>query len=136
LENKNFDNLTQTDIIKLLLHNAQHMVTREELKSEIKEAEERLNFKINTVEKKIDEVEKRLNEKIDEVEKRLNGRIDEVEKRLNEKIDGLEKKFNEKFDSLSKKVDKIETKFDRLTWLIIATIISIFAKDYILSLFH
>ena len=118
-----FDNLTQADIIKLMLQNAQHMVTREELKIEIKDSEERLN-------EKIDNVEKRLNEKIDNVEKRLNEKIEALDK----KIDNVEKRLNEKIDILSQKVEKIEAKFDRLTWLIIATIISIFAKDYILEL--
>jgi len=34
------DHLTQKDIVQLLLHNAQHMVTREELKSDINEVKE------------------------------------------------------------------------------------------------
>ena len=136
MEKVDFDNLTQADIIKLMLQNAQHMVTREELKTEIKDSENRLNEKIYIVEKRLNEKIDALNKKIDDVEKKLNEKIDIVEKRLNEKIDNVEKRLNEKIDNLSKKVEKIEAKFDRLTWLIIATIISIFAKDYILSLFH
>ena len=44
------DYLTQKDIIQLLLHNSQHMVTREEVKQEILATEARLNDKIEDVE--------------------------------------------------------------------------------------
>jgi len=36
-ENPTDGNLTQKEIIQLLLHNAQHMATREEVKSDIKD---------------------------------------------------------------------------------------------------
>jgi len=36
------EHLTQKDIVQLLLHNAQHMVTREELKSDINEVKDEI----------------------------------------------------------------------------------------------
>ena len=38
------DKLTQSDLIKLMLHNAQHMATREEVKADIKELREELKL--------------------------------------------------------------------------------------------
>ena len=125
----NKDNLTQKDIIQLLLHNAQHMVTRDELKEDNRELKQDLKEDIANLDRKIDSVEEKLNNKIDSVEEKLNNKIDSVEKKLNNKIDSLEKK-------LESKIDKINSKFDRLQWLIIATIVSVFLKDYILELIH
>ena len=39
----NNEHLTQKDIVQLLLHNAQHMVTREELRQDISKVEERIS---------------------------------------------------------------------------------------------
>jgi hypothetical protein len=39
-QNSSSEHLTQKDIVQLLLHNAQHMVTREELKSDINEVKD------------------------------------------------------------------------------------------------
>ncbi len=69
-------NLTQKDIVQLLLHNAQHMVTREELKTDITELRNELKFDI----------------------------------------------------ALS------HAKFDKIQWLIVATIVSVLLKDYVFSL--
>ena len=54
------DKLTQADLIKLMLHNAQHMATREEVKSDINKVESSLTAKMDKVESKIDKVENKL----------------------------------------------------------------------------
>jgi hypothetical protein len=41
-QNSSSEHLTQKDIVQLLLHNAQHMVTREELKSDINEVKDEI----------------------------------------------------------------------------------------------
>ncbi|MDQ7061411.1 MAG: hypothetical protein Q9M43_09870 [Sulfurimonas sp.] len=84
------DKLTQADLIKLMLHNAQHMATREEVKADID----------------------KLDKKIDKVEISLKADI----------------------EKLDKKIDKVDSKFDRLQWLIVATIVTVLSKDYILSI--
>ena len=66
---------------------------RVEIKTELKEVEQRLN-------EKIDNVEQRLNEKIDNVEQKLNDKIDNVEQKLNDKIDNVEQKLNDKIDNV------------------------------------
>jgi len=89
------DNLTQKDIVQLLLHNAQHMVTREELKSDIKE---------------------------------LKDEIVKVESTLKQDIEKLE-------STLKHDISKIDAKFDKIQWLIVATMITILLKESVLSLF-
>ena len=68
-----------------------------DVRSDLKQTEERLT-------NKIDGVEKKLNDKIDGVEKKLNDKIDGVEKKLNDKIDGVEKKLNNKIDEVENKL--------------------------------
>lgn len=97
-------NLTQIDLVKLMIHNAQHMVTREEVKSDIQALDTSLNTK-----------------------------IDKVEASLNTKIDKVEVSLNTKIDKLDTKIDKVESKLDRMYWLIVATMLSVFLKDYILG---
>jgi len=55
------DHLTQKDIVQLLLHSAQHMVTREELKSDIKELKDDLKQDILRVEDRISKVSDKFN---------------------------------------------------------------------------
>ena len=106
-------NLTQKDIVQLLLHNAQHMVTREELKQDIKELKDDLKSDISKVEDKISKVETSLKLDILKVE----DKISKVE------------------TSLKSDISKVDTKFDRIQWLIIATTITILLKDFILDFF-
>ena len=90
------DKLTQADLIKLMLHNAQHMATREEVKADITKVETNLKQDIAKVEANIVKVE----------------------------------------TNLKQDIAKVDAKFDRMQWLIIATILTIVFKDYILSFIH
>ena len=58
-------NLTQKEIIQLLLHNAQHMATREEVKSDIKELKAELKEDISRVETTLKEDNKNLTNRMD-----------------------------------------------------------------------
>ena len=107
----NKDNLTQKDIIQLLLHNAQHMVTRDELKEDNRDLKTDLKEDIDHIDKKIDNVK-------DELKADIN--------RLDKKIDNVA-------DKLDKKIDKVSGKFDRLQWLIVGTILTVLFKEYILK---
>lgn len=95
------EHLTQKDIVQLLLHNAQHMVTREELKSDINEVK-------------------------DEIVK--------VESSLKQDILKVESNLKQDILKLDNRISKIDAKFDKTQWLIIATIMTVLLKDYVLSL--
>ena len=58
------DHLTQKDIIQLLLHNAQHMVTRDELKEDNRELKNELKEDIYKLDLKIDGVRAELKKDI------------------------------------------------------------------------
>ena len=51
------DKLTQADLIRLMLHNAQHMATREEVKADILKLETNTNIRFDKVEEKIVKVD-------------------------------------------------------------------------------
>ena len=99
-------NLTQKEIIQLLLHNAQHMATREEVKSDIKEL------------------------RVD-----LKQDIAKVETTLKQDIAKLEDKITKVETTLKQDIAKVSDKFDKIQWLIVATLLSVVFKDYIISLF-
>jgi len=63
------EHLTQKDIVQLLFHNAQHMVTREELKSDIKELKDDLKQDILRVEDRMSKVDDRISKVSDKFDK-------------------------------------------------------------------
>ena len=115
--NKNSE-MTQKDIIQFLLQQAQHTVTREELKDEIRELKNDLISKIDATDKKIDDVRDGLNKKIDDARSEIKDVRSEI-KEVRSELKG---------DYLY-----LNKRFDRLTWYLVATIVSIFAKDYIIK---
>ena len=106
------DKLTQSDLIKLMLHNAQHMATREEVKSDIKELREELKLDINKLDQKIDKVE--LSLKADN--KLLREEVKTDIKELREEVQVLGNKFN------------------NIAWMGLFGIIAILSKEYIVAL--
>ena len=94
-------NLTQ----KELLHNAQHMATREEVKADIKELREEVKSDI----------------------KELREEVKSDIKELKEDVLRIE-------TSLKQDISKVDAKFDKIQWLIIATIVTILSKDYLFNL--
>ena len=133
-------NLTQKEIIQLLLHNAQHMATRDEVKADIKELKIDLKHDIANIEARFDKVD----EKIARVEARFD-KVDEkiamVETTLKQDIARVEARF----DKVDEKIAKVETtlkqdivkisdKFDKIQWLIVATLLTVVFKDYISTL--
>jgi len=128
------EHLTQKDIVQLLLHNAQHMVTREELKSDINEVkdeilkvESSLKQEISKLDDRIPKVESSLKQDILKVESSLKQDISKVESSLKQDISNVE-------SNLKQDISKINAKFDKIQWLIIATIITVLLKDYLLAL--
>ena len=88
-------NLTQKEIIQLLLHNAQHMATREEVKSDIKELKFELKEDNKELKKSILEMETSLRDDMSKIETSLRGDMSKMETSF--KIDML---------NLSKRLDK------------------------------
>ena len=127
----NKDNLTQKDIIQLLLHNAQHMVTRDELKEDNRDLKADLKDDINELDKKIDSVKSELKDDINKLDKK----IDSVKSELKNDINELDKKIDSVADKLDKKIDKVSSKFDRLQWFMVGTILTVLFKEYILKFF-
>jgi len=109
-------NLTQKEIIQLLLHNAQHMATREEVKSDIKELREEVKADI-----------KELREEVKSDIKELREEVKSDIKELKEDVLRIE-------TSLKQDISKVDAKFDKIQWLIIATIVTILSKDYLFNL--
>jgi len=151
--NKNSE-ITQKDIIQFLLQQAQHTVTREELKDEIRELKNDLINKIDASDKKIDDAKNELNKNIDDVKNELNKKIDDVRseikgvkselkseikdvrseiKDVRSEIKEVRSEIKDIRSELKEDYLRLNKKFDRLTWYIVATIISIFAKDYIIE---
>ncbi|MEA2100036.1 MAG: hypothetical protein U9P72_07895 [Campylobacterota bacterium] len=121
MTNSNIDpnNFTQKDLMIHLLDASLHTVTREELKENNQNLETNLKKDISILDIKIEN---------------LNTKIDKVETNLNTKIDKIETNLNTKIDKLETKIDKIDAKFDKIQYLIIATIVTVLLKDYIISL--
>ena len=109
-------NLTQKEIIQLLLHNAQHMATREEVKADIKELREEVKSDI-----------KELREEVKSDIKELREEVKSDIKELKEDVLRIE-------TSLKQDISKVDAKFDKIQWLIIATIVTILSKDYLFNL--
>ncbi|MEA3512540.1 MAG: hypothetical protein U9R37_02965 [Campylobacterota bacterium] len=128
------DNLTQKDIVQLLLHNAQHMVTREELKSDIKELKDDIKQDILKSDNNTSKVETNLEAKISKVETSLEAKISKLEINLKQDMYNLETNLKQDMSKLEDKITKVDEKFDKIQWLIIATILTVLLKDYIFAL--
>ena len=112
------DHLTQKDIIQLLLHNAQHMVTRDELKEDNRELKNELKEDIYKLDLKIDGVRTELKEDIANLRTEFKKDIANLRTELKEDI------------------HKINSKFDRLQWFLVASIIAIIFKEKLLILIN
>ena len=115
------DNLTQKDIIQLLLHNAQHMVTRDELKEDNRELKNELKEDIHKLDLKIEGVRNELKEDIN---------------KLDLKIDGVRSELKGDIKNLDNKKDKVNAKFDRLQWFLVASVLAILFKEKLIYLIN
>ena len=104
------ENLTQKDIMTFLLHSTQHVATREELQ----------------------DVRVELKSDIANVKSELKSDIANVKSELKSDIAELKSDINK----LDIKIDKVDSKFDRMQWLIISTILTVLLKDYIIAFFE
>jgi len=76
------DNLTQKDIVQMLLHNAQHMVTREELKSDINELKSETAKVESSLKQDIEKLESSLKQgiaKLDDKIAKIDAKFDKIQ---------------------------------------------------------
>ncbi|NOQ29792.1 MAG: hypothetical protein GQ570_01585 [Helicobacteraceae bacterium] len=102
------ENLTQKDIMQFLLHSTQHVATREELQA----VKVELKQEISDVRKEISDVKTELKQEISDVRKEISAVKTE----------------------LKQDILKLSNKFDKVQWLIMAVLITVVLKDYVLSL--
>jgi len=135
------DHLTQKDIIQLLLHNAQHMVTRDELKednrelkNELKEDIANLDLKIEGVKKELKEDIAKLDQKIEGVRNELKDDIAKLRNEVKEDIAKLDQKIEGVRNELKDDINKVNSKFDRLQWFLVASVLAILFKEKLMVL--
>ena len=87
-------NLTQREIIQLLLHNAQHMATREEVKADIKDLKIELKQDISKVEATLKQDISKVEDTISKVETTLKQDISKVENSLKQDNKNLSKRMD------------------------------------------
>ena len=139
---KNIDpnNFTQKDLMLHLLQVSQHTVTREEVKEDISQIDKKLDKQEKSIDSKFDKVDVRfdkLEKSIDERFNKVDVRFDKLEKSIDERFNKVDEKFNKvdvRFDKLDNKISKISDKFEKIQYLIIASILTVLFKDHIFSL--
>ena len=102
-----YENLTQKDIMQFLLHSTQHVATREELSA----------------------VKTELKQDISKLETSLKQDISEVKQDMSK----LETSLKQDISEVKNDISKVNSKFDKLQWLIVATLLTVVFKDYIIS---
>ena len=125
---KNIDpnNFTQKDLMLHLLQVSQHTVTREEVKEDISQ-----------IDKKIDKLERSIDNRFNKVDERFNKletSIDERFNKVDDRFNKLETTMENRFTKLDEKISTVSGKFDKIQYLIIATILTVILKDYIFSI--
>jgi chromosome segregation ATPase len=140
--NKNFDNVdvnnfTQKDLMLHLLQVSQHTVTREELKEDISKLEgkiEKLDGKIERLDDKIGRVEAGLKEELSKLKTGLQQEILAQKLSVTQDMTKLESNLKEGMSRQDTRLLRLENKFDRLQWFLLAGVLGILLKDYIIGL--
>ena len=121
---------TQKDLMLHLLQVSQHTVTREEIS--------KIDDRFDKIDDTIKEEASKIDARFDKVDTTIKEEVSKLDATIKEEISKIDVKFDkvdDRFDKMDVRISKIETKFDKLQWTIVAAIIGIFAKDYILKLF-
>ena len=128
--NVNPNDFTQKDLMLHLLQVSQHTVTREEVKEDISQIDkklDKLDDKISKVEMNLKQDISKLDDKVSKVEMNLKQDIS----KLDDKISKVEMNLKQDISKLDDKISKVDAKFDKIQWLIIATMVTVLSKDYI-----
>ena len=124
-------NLTQKEIIQLLLHNAQHMATREEVKADIKDLKIELKEDMSKLESSLKQdmskLESSLKEDMSKLESSLKEDISKLESSLKEDISKVESSLKQDMSTLKQDNKELSKRMDRfMFWSLGLTITSTF----------
>ncbi|ETS30331.1 hypothetical protein BB987_00375 [Photorhabdus temperata] len=112
-----------SDVLNALLHrgqNMQHLATQESVDNLRRENEASftsLKFDIN--------------QRFEAMDKAFNQRFEAMDKAFNQRFETMDKTFNQQFESVDVRLSKLEGKFDRLQWSIVAATLAFLFKEYI-----
>ncbi|MQL46812.1 hypothetical protein GEA64_01925 [Photorhabdus khanii] len=112
-----------SDVLNALLHrgqNMQHLATQESVDNLRRENEASftsLKFDIN--------------QRFEAMDKAFNQRFEAMDKAFNQRFETMDKTFNQRFESVDVRLSKLEGKFDRLQWSIVAATLAFLFKEYI-----
>ncbi|MEB7740972.1 hypothetical protein NGB58_17200 [Escherichia coli] len=70
-------------------------------------------------------------ESVENLRRETKEGIDTIRRETKEGIDTIRRETNVRFEQIDKRLDKLETKFDRLQWFIVAAALALIFKDYI-----
>ncbi|EEU9452352.1 hypothetical protein ID388_005014 [Escherichia coli] len=111
-----------SDVLNALLHrqqNMHHLATQESVDNLRRDIDSRFNSS---------------QENVDSLRREIDGRFNSSQ----DNVDNLRREVDSRFNSLQnqlvsvdKRLDKLETKFDRLQWFIVAAALALIFKDYI-----
>jgi len=120
-----YENLTQKDIMQFLLHSTQHVATREELSAVKTELKQDISKLETSLKQDISEVKQDMSK----LETSLKQDISEVKQDMSK----LETSLKQDISEVKNDISKVNSKFDKLQWLIVATLLTVVFKDYIIS---
>jgi chaperonin cofactor prefoldin len=126
LDKNESGHITQKDLLKLLFDQAQHNATREELNALEARITNQINGQNETLDKRFELTDRRF-EVIDKKFEAIDKRFDSIDKRF-EAVDKRFDAVDKKFEAMDKKFEAVDKRFDRLSWLIISTLIGICAS--------
>ncbi|WP_387463932.1 hypothetical protein [Photorhabdus sp. RM323S] len=134
-----------SDVLNALLHrgqNMQHLATQESVDNLRRENEASFTSLKSDINQRFEAMDKALNQRFEAADKALDQRFEAADKALDQRFEALDKEFNQRFGSMDKGVNqrfesvdmrlsKLEGKFDRLQWSIVAATLAFLFKEYI-----
>jgi len=124
-----YENLTQKDIMQFLLHSTQHVATREELSAVKTELKQDMSKLETSLKQDISEVKQDMSK----LETSLKQDMSKLETNLKQDMSKLETNLKQDISEVKNDISKVNSKFDKLQWLIVATLLTVVFKDYIIS---
>jgi len=102
-----------------LLDFLMHAATREDI-SKLDDKVEKFNSKL---EEKIDKLDRKFTDKFDQLDQKFTDKFDQLDQKLDRNTESLRKEFNDKLNQTTAALTQLDTKYDRLLWLIVTAIL-------------
>ncbi|EQB99167.1 hypothetical protein [Photorhabdus temperata] len=112
-----------SDVLNALLHrgqNMQHLATQESVDNLRRENEASFTS-----------LKSDINQRFEAMDKEFSQRFESMDKAFNQRFESMDKAFNQRFESVDIRLNKLEGKFDRLQWSIVAATLALLFKEYI-----